>query len=155
MSGNHARSQEWSSELCCNLEVNMAKICGECIVRHDPTRGFSARLSSAPVYPQQLLERDVGPLPPPQDPPAFFHQIRIQNHLFDSWDRRRLARKEPKGLTAPHEPGRGAVGVRHYHKVNECKLNPLIRTGISVSSPNQATSSDLHEQRRTYICTSI
>ncbi|XP_046570228.1 uncharacterized protein LOC124278544 [Haliotis rubra] len=117
-----------------DLEVNMAKICGECVVRQDPTRGFSTRLSSAPVYPQMLLEKGVGPLLEPKAVPTFIREITIQDHLFDAPQRRRLCRKEPRGISAIHESGKGGHGVRHFHKTDESKINPLIRAGLSVDS---------------------
>ncbi|XP_046575902.1 uncharacterized protein LOC124283912 [Haliotis rubra] len=118
---------------CVELEVNMAKICGESIVRQDPNRGFGVRLSNAPVYPQVLLENDTGPLPLLVEPPTYIHCIPIKDHLFDAPARLRRARKPMQGISSLHEPGRGAVGVRSYHKVNENKMNPLIRAGLSVA----------------------
>ncbi|XP_070575997.1 uncharacterized protein [Ptychodera flava] len=45
---------------CTDLETNMAKICGEIVVRYDPNRGFPLRMSSAPVYPQHNWNLMLG-----------------------------------------------------------------------------------------------
>ncbi|XP_035679573.1 uncharacterized protein LOC118417915 [Branchiostoma floridae] len=115
------------------LESDMAKLTGEAIVRQDPARGFSLRLSKAPVYPQMVLEKDVGPLPEPQPPPTYIRAIAVKDHLFDSEKRKRRKPAEPKGISALHSTARGVQGVRQYHKVDEGKLNPLSRMGLSAS----------------------
>ncbi|XP_067667650.1 uncharacterized protein [Haliotis asinina] len=112
--------------------VDMAKICGECIVRQDPDRGFPLRLSNAPVYPQVVLESDRAPLPTAAEPSSYIHHISVKDHLFDVPSRRSRARRCPQGISSLHEPGRGGVGVRSYHKVNECTINPLIRAGLPI-----------------------
>ncbi|XP_070553208.1 uncharacterized protein [Ptychodera flava] len=67
---------------CVDLETNMAKLCGEMVVRYDPSRGFPLRMSSSTVYPQRQLEDDVGPLPSPKKSPQFITSITLKDHLL-------------------------------------------------------------------------